>query len=275
MKTILVPVDFSENAANALHFAIRLSQKLQANLVLFHSFHTFHVNPYGSARALDDEMRGGKQYADEQLRQFYLKAGGNPLHTPALISSPNELRDEIMQLVTDKHIDLIVMGTQGAGSKLEGMLFGTNTAWVIEKAPCPVIAIPERLHLDTLSEIVYATDYLPGDVVNLGLLAPVAALFNAHITVIHVAKDESWAAVQALAAFEQQVMANTDFRDISFRLWKGNGVERSLDQYLETNHVDLLVMTAHQRTTTEKLFGKSMTKAMTLHAATPLMVFHQ
>jgi len=275
MKTILVPVDFSKSSENALHFAITLSQKLQAQLVLFHSFHTFHTNAYGSAKSFEEDSLTAKNHSDQQLKELYDTSGISAFSEPEYISTQNELREEIIRLIAEKNVDLIVMGTQGSGNRLEGKLFGTNTSWVVEKATCPVITIHENLQRETLNEIVYATSYLSGDIDNLKKLAQIAQTFSAHITVIHIAKEESADAVKTLVHFEQQVKTEIGISDISFRLLTGNNIEKRLDQYLEENQVDLLGMSAHHRSVTEKFFGKSLTKAMTLYSDISLLVFHQ
>ncbi|GAB4010468.1 universal stress protein [Spirosoma migulaei] len=274
MKTILVPVDFSKTAENALIFAINLSQKLQAHIILFHSFHTYHTNAYVSAKALEQESLTAKLHADQKLKELYDNISVSAFSPPEYISSKNELREELLQLLAERSVELIVMGTQGLGNKLEGRLFGTNTSWVVEKATCPVIVIPENLQLETLEEIVYASDYMPDDIVNLENLSKIAQSFQANITVIHVIKEESTAAVNALKSFEQQVKVRTQLSGINFRLLTGNNVENRLEQYLEENKVNLLVMSAHYRSLPDKLFGKSLTKSMTLYAGVPLMIFH-
>ncbi len=39
MKTILVPIDFSEASINALDYAIEIAKLWQAKLILFHAYH--------------------------------------------------------------------------------------------------------------------------------------------------------------------------------------------------------------------------------------------
>ncbi|WP_020597739.1 universal stress protein [Spirosoma panaciterrae] len=275
METILVPIDFSKNSENALHFASNLAEKRQARLIVFHSYHTHHTSAYVSANSFDRELRTLKEHTDQKLKDLYAHVGGSTLATTEFVSSDTEFHEEMLRLVTERGIDLIVMGTQGSGSRLEGNLFGTNTSWVVEKVKCPVIAIPENQPLEAVKEIVYASDYVPGDIDNLQQLMPIAQAFNASVTVIHITKDESADAVKTLARFEQQVKTEIGTPGIRFRLIKGASIEKTLDQYIAENKVDLLVMSAHQRSLPEKLFGKSMTKIMTLYSHISLMIFHQ
>lgn len=46
MKTILVPTDYSENAHNALLYAIDLAKATGSNIVLFHAFYQPLSYPY-------------------------------------------------------------------------------------------------------------------------------------------------------------------------------------------------------------------------------------
>ncbi len=274
MKTILVPIDFSDNSKNALYFAIKLSQKLQAQLILFHSFHTFHSSAYISAQTMDQGSLTAKRLAEQELEETYNGLAVSAFSQPEYVCSKNEMREEILNLVSDKQVDLIVMGTQGASNRLEGQLFGTNTSWVVEHAPCPVIAIPGEIKLETLTEIVYASAYLPSDIPNLAILSQIAQAFGATVTIIHIAKEESDETLKALESFENRVKAVTGMADVYFKLLKGSNVEKRLEQYLDETYIDLLVMSAQRRDLADKLFGKSITKMMTLYSRISLMIFH-
>ena len=38
MKTILVPIDYSDNSFNALHYAVNIAEHFKAKVVLYHVF---------------------------------------------------------------------------------------------------------------------------------------------------------------------------------------------------------------------------------------------
>lgn len=53
----------------------------------------------------------------------------------------------------EQKIDLVVMGTKGASGVTE-ILIGSNTADVIEKCHCPVLAIPAESDFKTPTKVV-------------------------------------------------------------------------------------------------------------------------
>jgi nucleotide-binding universal stress UspA family protein len=61
---------------------------------------------------------------------------------------------EIVAVATDRGADLIVMGTQGR-TGLAHVVYGSVAEQVIRKAPCPVLAVCERL-IDRCPEMLGA-----------------------------------------------------------------------------------------------------------------------
>ena len=276
MKTILVPTDFSKNAENALRYAINLANKMQAKIILLHSFHIDYTNAYIPVNIIEKEVQEVKAQSNAHLKLLYDKVSHHSKHPIECISSQNLLVDEILSIVEEKNIDLIVMGTQGAGEKLSREVFGTNSSRVIEKAKCPVIAVPENAGHDNIKTIAYATEYIDSDITCLQGVVDIAKLFEAEIQVLHVSlyyEDESER--KLMEDFKTKVHKNIVYENISFKILIGSNIEQRIEGYLEEDKkVDLLVMSAHHRNLVDKLFGKSITKVMALYLKVPLMVFH-
>jgi len=187
MKTILVPTDFSKNAKNALHYAVNIAKRMQAKIILLHSFHIDNNNAALPVDMVDKQVETAKKKSDADLKAHFNSVSHNSMCTIEYISSNNFLVDEILRLTEERDIDLIVMGTQGASGKLGKQIFGTNSSNVIEKAKCPVLTIPEGASTNDIKTIVYSTEYLNSDVVCLQTLADMAKLFEANIQVVHIA----------------------------------------------------------------------------------------
>jgi len=93
--------------------------------------------------------------------------------------------DFILETIDKKKPDLVVMGTTGA-SGLKEMIIGSNTSTIVEKAKCPVIAVPEKKIFSAIKSITYATNYNLTDIYALEKLVEIAKLFHAKITLLHV-----------------------------------------------------------------------------------------
>jgi nucleotide-binding universal stress UspA family protein len=276
MKTIIIPIDFSDNAEKALKYALNLSEKLSAKVFLLHSYYTIHSNVYEPLNKVETGLQQAEKLSNEQLKEFYNKVSPDAAYNVEFISGGNSVVNEIIGQVKEKSIDLVVMSTEGISSKLGRLFLDTNTSQVVEQASCPVIVIPgdtKDEHME-IKNMVYATQYLESDISNLKALAEIAVLFGSNIEVIHVSEHESEEVKQLLPEFEQRVKKEVSTIPISFKLLQGEDVEETLENYLGNNKVDLLVMSTRYRDFMDSLFEKSITKSMAQYLSIPLMVFH-
>lgn len=270
MKKILVPTDFSESASNALNYAIELAKRESSEIVLLHTYHVHYTSLYG-ANATD--VVNSKEDADAKLHAQALKiehAGSIPYE---MISREDLAVDAILNVIEEKKIDLVVMGTKGA-SGLKEVFVGSNTARVIQRAPCPVIAIPEGVPVKDISRISYATDYRHADLFALPALLEIAVPFEAEIKFVHVASKENGHQGNVMNMFLSEVARRTDYKKISSDVIHGEDVVIALEEYLEAGKTDLLVLATHQRHLMDKLFERSITQKLAYHAHTPLLVLH-
>jgi nucleotide-binding universal stress UspA family protein len=276
MKTIIIPIDFSDNAEKALKYALKLSEKLSAKVFLLHSYYTIHSNVHESLNKLDVVLQKAEKLSNEQLKEFYNKVSPDAAYNVEFISGGKSVVNEIISQVKEKNIDLVVMSTEGISSKLGRLFLDTNTSQVVEQASCPVIVIPgdtKEEHME-MKNMVYATQYLESDISNLKALAEMAVLFGSKIEVIHVSEHESEEVKQLLPEFEQRVKKEVPTIQPSFKLLQGDDVEETLENYLGNNSADLLIMSTRNRDFMDNLFEKSITKSMAQYLSIPLMVFH-
>ena len=276
MKTILVPTDFSNNAESALFYAINLANKIQAKIILLHSFHVENNSAALPFNMVEKQLKAAKQQSDQQLKTLYTTFLTSAKHPIEFVSINNLAVDAILTIAEDRHVDLIIMGTQGVNGKLSNQLFGTNTSKVIEQAKCPVMAIPEERVHNNIKKMVYASEFLESDILCLQSLTDTAKAFEADIEVVHVSlqEKESDEEKQLLENFKQKVIKHNPYHKLSFKLVEGRAVDQKLEAYLEESDADMLVMSAHQRNLKDKLFGKSNTKLMSFYIKIPLLVFH-
>lgn len=274
MKTILVPTDFSTNAENALNYAVNIAKRIDARIILLHTFHIENNNAPLPLSIVDKQIETAKKKADASLEALCKKVSHGSKFSIDYISSENFLTDEILKLTEEKNIDFIVMGTQGANGRLGRQIFGTNSSHVIEKAKCPVLAIPEGASTNDIKTIMYATEYLDSDIICLQSLVDLAKLFEANIQIVHITLFADSKNRKVLEVFKLKVAKNISYKDISYKLLIGNNIEQKIESHAKEEKVDMLVMSAHHRSLMDKLFGKSITKVMAFYLEVPLMVFH-
>lgn len=145
LKKILVPVDFSDVARHALHYAASFCAEYGAELHLLHVIEEEVLHP--GFLTEDEHPEGGRpvnvmqkweqegmerldEFAGPLLRTFELKkhVQGGLVH------------EGILTYAQAHQIDLIVMGAHGNSGYIEAWLGGTAYE-VARKANCPVLTV--------------------------------------------------------------------------------------------------------------------------------------
>ena len=275
MKTILVPTDFSENATHALNYAAEFTKHQNAKIILLHAYHIDFSNSYVPVNLIEQEVQKAEKESNKKLEAIAAKIHHTHKITCECISRQDMAVDAIITTATEKDADTIIMGTKGA-SGLSVMLFGSNTARVIEKAPCPVIAVPEGVTFKTIKRITYASDYHHSDIEAIEKVVAIARPYKAQVNVLHITEERQLTEEEKekMQNFMGNVQAKVTYNNLSFQIFHSENIEQKLEEYLEEEPTDLLVMSTHQRNFLDKVFGKSITKNLSFHVTVPLMAFH-
>ncbi len=277
-KKILVPTDFSENAMNATYYAAELAGKINATLILLNVFH-LPVTPVSTVDvpvAMDPRILDAIQKTSEERLSIICDAIKEKYKVACEYESRCDfVIDGVKAICSERKIDLIVMGTQGAGAA-EGLLVGTNTAQVIEQAECPVIAVPEHCIFTGLKRITYATDLINDDIRSIAQLVPLASVFNASIDVLHIYTTAQPEVLEKglLDRFIGKVKKQTGFENIHPVILENKNVRKALDAFVENNMTNMLVLSTRKRSFIDRLFERSTTKKLVYHMKLPLMAFH-
>ena len=135
---VLVPLDFSAYAEQALDSAIALAQKLQARVTLLHVIQPpAVVNVAGgiwpSSTFLQDLEAAGTRDMEGYLAR--VTAAGLAGEIVIVHGVPFQ---EILDTAKARQVDLIIMGTHGR-TGLSHVLLGSVAEKVVRLAPCPVL----------------------------------------------------------------------------------------------------------------------------------------
>jgi nucleotide-binding universal stress UspA family protein len=266
MKNIVVPTDFSNNAENALKYAINLAIHFGSKIHLITSFEA--PSQAGSLVSIRDFLR---KDAEEELSKVVNKyqdrfIKGSSMETKAIEGYTS---DVISGYAKKCHADLIVMGTQGA-SALKGTFMGSNTAAVIKGSTVPVLAIPEGFGYQTIKEIVLAIDdkvITSQDV--LQPLLTIAKEYKAHVNVLHVEK-----ALVPVDDTDDGLGLYLNSVPHSFNMVYNDDVKESVDHFVKKIDGDLLCMIHRKRGFWGNLFHRSTVSKESFDSPVPLLVLY-
>ena len=123
MKTILVPTDFSSTAQHAADYAAALCRELQANLILFHAYLLpLALGEVPLVMVTGDELRNS---SEEGLKKEAQRLSAVPELKIECIARMGMAMDEIKELVKERNVDLVIMGSKETAGL--DKLFGSTT----------------------------------------------------------------------------------------------------------------------------------------------------
>lgn len=270
---ILVPTDFSANADHALKYASLLGNTMNANLVLLHVYTPPVTRGNVAYPLITEEIARMKSEATEKLHSSSSALSEDyGIRCEQLVRVGNPVR-EIVKEVEDSRAGLIVMGTLGA-SGIEKIVFGSNTASVMERAACPVLAVPANTTLALPKKIVFATDFEDTDIQTMKELIKITQGIKAEFILLHVSKDNLKSDHDLIEDFSTAVAKEVNIEQPFYYVMHHENTQKGIDHFVDSVGADLIAMSMRKRNFLEKLFDSSLSKRMAYQARMPLLVFH-
>jgi nucleotide-binding universal stress UspA family protein len=278
MKRILIPTDFSNNAWNAICYAMRLFKHQECDFFLLNTYtpaipSSRFMAPMVNGIRIEDAVRSASENGLTKTVERIETTFNNPKHSFETISSFNLLADEVKDVVDTYGIDLIVTGTKGA-SGMDEVFMGSNTVRIIKSTKkCPILAIPRNFEFTAPSEIAFATDF--NRFYSLSELMPLIDLaqsFEATIRIVHVQYE-----IKALTELQQfnLNMLRKYFADVEHYIHtvsELNSVSHTLDVFSKELDIHLLAMLHYQHSYMEKMTREPIVKRTAFHTQIPLLV---
>lgn len=275
MRKVLIPTDFSENAMNAIKYAMELFKYERSEFTIMHAFaDEVYENNLEMSRELFEEYKEKvKESSDKELQQVLsemLEISPNPRHEYNFISVFGSLVDEANDFVDKENIDVLVMGTKGETDD-RNLTFGSNTLQVIKYVKCPVLAIPSTFHDVHTKRILFPTDYLlPFQRREIKLLSTIAKNYAATINFLYISdfKKMSFRQLDNKSLIECYLVDN----NTAFYTEAGTDITKGVNEFIKKHNADMLVMVNTRRSYLENVLYTSTIQKMGLNVQIPFLV---
>ena len=274
MKTILAAVDFSDISKNSLDYAASLASFAKAKLVLFHSYH-IPVSPGEvamsviiSAEQLEKNERTELRKLEKKVKNKY-----SDVETEVVLRIGFAV-DEILAYLTERKIDLVVMGVTGSG-KSAHVLFGTTSTSLMKKTNTPVLIVPADAKFTKPESIVLACDYtapIPEHIMN--NIKSFTSLFGAKLHILDVLRPlEIVSSEKAAEGIKVENSLNNIQHILHF--WENEDIITGINNFVDSHKTGWLIMIPHTHNAFAKIFHRSNTKRMAFHTHVPLLSLHE
>jgi len=269
MKTIIVPMDFSNEALPGLNLAFMLANKTEANIQMVHVIRN-NDNTYYK------EFENDRQLAETKFKDILQKYKGksNSKFDLSYTIKEGKVFKEINKLA-DTYDDVLIVLTTHGESGFEELFIGGNAYRITSHSKNPVItvrrsALPSHINKNVLPlDITFQTrEKVP-------YTAMLAKLFNSEIHLITVRSTNIESIEKKLHEYIEQVAAYIGQQNIPFtihHLQGDNLTDITLD-YARSINADLIsIMTEQEKSVSNLLLG-SYAHQMINKAFIPVLSF--
>lgn len=261
MKTVIIPVDFSETALNAARYAAEmLSGKPDASIILYNLYHH------------NDEFELAGSYLDS-LKNELLAKGDKEIE--CVREKGTDLIDSLERLAYQKSATLIVMGITGK-TPTKQALIGSNTLKIAMRDVCPVLIVPAQATFNGIKNVALASDFKNvEDVTPVTYIKAVLDFFkpNLHIvnvnSEIHVALNEELKEERAWLA-DQFSEYNPEFYFITTF-----DFHETIEQFIQDKNIDIVINVPRNHGFYDSVFKQSATKKLAFHSSIPVLAAHE
>jgi nucleotide-binding universal stress UspA family protein len=269
MQTIIFPTDFSKGAEYALEFAVEISKRTKAEIIVINAYDLPYAETIMTHSLLDVMKKNAEEAMDKAADK--LREKGVKFRTMVQMGNPIRV---VKEAVEEFNADIVVLGTKGA-SGLEEVLIGSNAASILHNVDCPVLSIPKGRTFSQINTIVYGSDFRSKKSNKaLGELKAVAELFGAEIVVTHVVVNYEIDEAVVTAAKERISGILGDVNH-TYEVIHADRVEDGILEFAAARGADMVALMSKNYSFFEGLFHRSISSKVAYHATIPYLALQE
>lgn len=274
---ILVPIDFSETALNALNQAAELAKKFEAKLTLFHIFESL-----GNDSSILPSLSLGESSIDNPLKEKVVQKLDELRKSIADIYSKDvniaisegTIASAVEEFTKDEKVDLIVMGTHGTKGIIQNYIIGSNSYKVVGSANVPVLTVRKNASKTDFKNIVVPIDFTRFSRQKLPVAAGLAKKYGATLRLfITDQNDEQKAKNTVLIEQVEKYLVSQDVKFTS-EISKNYYSAKEVINYAEQIGADLMVIMSERETTISNMILGPISRDIVNHALAPVLTVH-
>lgn len=269
MKTILVAIDFSKNAAHALEYALMYAKKFQAGIYLLWVDNTL------TDESVIDTIEGNlrrekKQYMNDLIKTYQPQLPDSKIE---VLFKKGKVYQEITKTARQIGADLIFAGTHGV-SGFEQYWIGSNAYRIVTQAPCPVVTIRSDFTFkETIKNILLPLDSSLETRQKLPFACEIGLLFDAMIHLLIIYNTPLKVIRNRIDKIGEEAEECMKERNVSYVIerMEADNVAASILEYTSNQDIDLITIMTDQGTTTANKFLGPYSQQLINNSVVPVM----
>ncbi|RIV73710.1 universal stress protein [Flagellimonas aequoris] len=271
MKSIIVPVDFSNQSEKALKVAASLAKEHGAELLVLHMLELSPAimgeSGYISQEQVVHLIKIGEKRFTDFLNKPYLK---DIKVTPVI--KHYKVFSEVNEIAEKHKADLIVMGSHGADG-LQEIFIGSNTERVVRTSDVPVLVIKGDVEDFQPRTFVFASDFEEESLPALKKAKEMSDLLKSkfHLVYINTPGDEFLSTGDAYDKISKFLDAAG--MGLQVEIYNDYTVEKGVLNYCDKVSADLIGIPTHGRRGLSHFFMGSIGEDIANHSEAPVITF--
>lgn len=268
---IVVGMDFSDGALNALNFAIYTANKVKANIMLV------WVEKKKNSMSIYSDASDPRLEVKKRFESIIERHKDKLLNGKFMYKLRNgKIYREIVNQAKYHDALMIVAGTHGA-SGFEEFWIGSNAYKIVSYSESPVVSIRnEYLCENEVKTILVPLDSTGETRQKVPMTAKLAQYYGAKIILLSLYSSAHQTIRDLVNNYTEQTQKYLDDREIEneiFSLEAANLTESTIE-FAKENNCDLISIMTEQETSTANLLLGPYAQQMVNHCPIPVLTFH-
>ena len=272
MRRILVPIDFSEYAENALKAAALFAKKNNAEIFLLHLLEL--------PSQMNDAITKGSSVPEVMLfinkaNDLLQKITEQPYLEGISISTSVQYEkafNGILSFTKTNKIDLIIMGSHGT-SGIEELLIGSNAEKVVRLSDVPVLILKKDIGESQFNNFVFASDFSDEIKKPFQKMIDFATIFSAKLSLVTISTPNSFKSTIAAENKMKEFVKIFEIQNYSLHIFNDTNIENGIINFSKKINADLIGLCTHGRTGLAHFFNGSISEGLVNHATKPVITF--
>lgn len=271
MKTIIVPVDFSEQSEYALKVATSIAIEKNSEIIALHMLELSEAMISSSEGVHVNQAVFFIKLAEKQFETFldkpYLK---NVKVTP--IIKHYKVFSEVNDIAEKHNANLIVMGSHGTDG-LKEIFIGSNAEKMVRNANIPVLVIKEDLPDFKIQNIVFACSFKEENIMAYEKAAAFAKSLSAKLELVYInTPGDNFLSTEDAYKRITKFLDKTKLGQV-VEIYNDYTVERGILNYSDNMNADLIAIPTHGRRGLSHFFMGSIGEDIANHSKIPVVTF--
>lgn len=272
MKTIIVPIDFSEQSENALKVAANLSKKHGSEIIALHMLELNEAMISSSEGFHPEQTVFLIKMAEKRINEFLDKPYLQGVKKVTPIIKHFKVFSEVNDVAEKHGADMIIMGSHGSDG-LKEIFVGSNAEKVVRNSEIPVLVIKDEMEDFKAENFVFACAFKDESLVAFKKAKEFADKLKAklHLVYINTPGDNFLSTKDAYEKVNKYLQKAGAGKEVN--VYNDYSVEKGVLNFSESIHADVIGIPTHGRKGLSHFFMGSIGEDITNHSKIPVITF--